>query len=152
PSASAAASRPADKNPDPEPQGTSTATAGTGAEETGHASPSASPSHSAAATCRVSYDLVNQWTDGFQATVTVTSTRALSGWRVQWSFRDGQKVTQMWDASVSQSGGRVTADSADYNQSVSPNGTLSFGFLGTWSGKNTAPYAFTLNGGSCSSR
>ncbi|MFE3165685.1 cellulose binding domain-containing protein [Streptomyces sp. NPDC059224] len=152
PSASASASRPADKNPDPEPQGTSTATAGTGTEETGHASPSASPSHSAAATCRVSYDLVNQWTDGFQATVTVTSTRALSGWRVQWSFRDGQKVTQMWDASVSQSGGRVTADSADYNQSVSPDGTLSFGFLGTWSGKNTAPYAFTLNGGSCSSR
>ncbi|MGW2963144.1 cellulose binding domain-containing protein [Streptomyces sp. NPDC001220] len=153
PSSSATAGKPADRNPDPEPQGTSTATAGTGGKATGSAAPAPahSPTESAAATCRVSYDLVNQWTDGFQATVTVTTTQALSGWRVQWSFRDGQKVTQMWDASVSQSGGRVTADSADYNQSVSPNGTLSFGFLGTWSGKNSSPYGFTLNGGSCSS-
>ncbi|MER7839016.1 cellulose-binding domain-containing protein [Streptomyces sp. NPDC096040] len=144
PSSSATAGKPAEKNPDPEPQGTSTATASTSPRATG------SPTASTAATCQVSYDLVNQWTDGFQATVTVTTTRALADWRVQWSFRDGQKVTQMWDASVSQSGGRVTADAADYNKSVSPNGTLSFGFLGTWNGKNSSPYAFTLNGGSCS--
>ncbi|MEU0970786.1 cellulose binding domain-containing protein, partial [Streptomyces sp. NPDC005917] len=146
PSSSVTAGRPRDKNPDPEPQGTSTVTAGTGHGATGSASPTAS----AAATCQVSYDLVNQWTDGFQATVTVTTTRALADWRLQWSFRDGQKVTQMWDANVSQSGGRVTVDAADYNRAVSPNGSLSFGFLGTWSGKNSSPYAFTLNGGSCS--
>ncbi|MEU9152498.1 cellulose-binding domain-containing protein [Streptomyces sp. NPDC048417] len=151
PSSSATTRKPVDENPDPEPQGTSTATAGTGGKATASAAPAPSPTESAAATCQVSYDLVNQWTDGFQATVTVTTTRALSGWRVQWSFRDGQKVTQMWDARVSQSGGRVTADAADYNQSVSANGTLSFGFLGTWSGSNSSPFAFTLNGGSCSS-
>ncbi|MEU9278625.1 cellulose-binding domain-containing protein [Streptomyces sp. NPDC048342] len=146
-SSSATAGKPDHKNPDPEPQGTSAATAGTGGR---HASASADPTDPAAATCQVSYDLVNQWTDGFQSTVTVTTSQALSGWRVQWSFRDGQKVTQMWDATVSQNGGLVTADAAGYNQSVAANGTLSFGFLGTWSGRNSAPYAFTLNGDSCS--
>ncbi|MBW8799100.1 MAG: cellulose-binding domain-containing protein [Streptomyces sp.] len=145
-SSSATTGKPGHKNPDPEPQGTSSATAGTGH----HGTASASPTGHAAAACQVSYDLVNQWTDGFQSTVTVTTTQALTGWRVQWSFRDGQKVTQMWDATVSQDGGKVTADAADYNQSVSANGTLSFGFLGTWNGSNSAPYAFTLNGASCS--
>ncbi|MEW2299524.1 cellulose-binding domain-containing protein [Streptomyces sp. NPDC006655] len=148
PSASASAGKPGHDNPDPEPQGTASATASTAP---GHrATGSADPSAPASATCRASYDLVNQWNDGFQSTVTVTTTRALAGWRVEWSFRDGQKVTQMWDATVSQSGARVAADAADYNRSVSANGSLSFGFLGTWSGKNSAPYAFTLNGQSCS--
>ncbi|WP_406442050.1 cellulose-binding domain-containing protein [Streptomyces sp. NBC_00631] len=147
PSSSATAGKPAHKNSDPEPQGTSSATASTGGH---HATASASPTAPGAVTCQVSYDLVNQWTDGFQSTVTVTTSQALSGWRVQWSFRDGQKVTQMWDATVSQDGGQVTADAADYNQSVTANGTLSFGFLGTWSGRNSEPYAFTLNGDSCS--
>ncbi|MEU1166873.1 cellulose-binding domain-containing protein [Streptomyces sp. NPDC090075] len=148
PSSSATTGTPTHKNPDPEPQGTSSSTAGSGHK--GGATSSASPSAAPAATCQVAYDLVNQWNDGFQATITVTSSRALAGWRVQWLFHDGQRVTQMWDASVSQSGEQVTADAADYNQSVAANGTLSFGFLGTWSGGNSAPDGFTLNGADCS--
>ncbi|WP_062648863.1 cellulose-binding domain-containing protein [Streptomyces maremycinicus] len=122
--------------PDPEPQGTSSATAGAGGSED-------------TAACEVTYDLVNQWPDGFQATVTVTTAVTLDTWRVAWSFRDGQKVDQMWDASVAQNGSRVTATAADYNRSVSANGTLTFGFLASWQNKNSAPYAFTLNGQTC---
>jgi hypothetical protein len=55
----------------------------------------------------------------------------------------------MWDATVAQSGSRVTASAADYNRSVSAGGTLSFGFLATWQGKNSPPYGFTLNGSAC---
>ncbi|WP_129305877.1 cellulose-binding domain-containing protein [Streptomyces sp. L2] len=122
--------------PGPEPQGTATATA----------SASAGPGTAA---CRVSYHLDGQWPDGFQATVTVTTAGALSDWRVAWSFRDGQRVGQMWDATARQSGSRVTAVAADYNRSVSAHGTLSFGFLASWQGRNRAPYAFTLNGAPC---
>lgn len=122
--------------PDPEPQGTSSSTAGAGGG-TGEAA------------CEVRYDLVNQWPDGFQATVTVTTHDALDAWRVAWSFRDGQKVDQMWDASLAQDGSRVTATAADYNRTVSANGTLTFGFLASWQNKNSAPYAFTLNGRTC---
>ncbi|MDX3244385.1 cellulose-binding domain-containing protein [Streptomyces sp. ME18-1-4] len=126
--------------PDPEPQGTSSATAGTGAGAGGSAD---------RAVCEVRYDLVNQWPDGFQATVTVTTSDTLDDWRVAWSFRDGQRVDQMWDASLAQNGSRVTATAADYNRSVSANGTLSFGFLASWHNKNSAPYAFALNGKPC---
>ncbi|MFI5796575.1 cellulose binding domain-containing protein [Streptomyces sp. NPDC051677] len=127
---------------DPEPQGTSSSTAGTGAGAGGSAD---------AAACEVRYDLVNQWPDGFQATVTVTTSDALDAWRVAWSFRDGQRVDQMWDASLAQNGSRVTATAADYNRTVAANGTLSFGFLASWHNKNSAPYAFTLNGKTCTS-
>ncbi|MEV6615819.1 cellulose binding domain-containing protein [Streptomyces sp. NPDC051051] len=115
---------------DPEPQGTSSPTARTTA-------------------CEVAYDLVNQWPDGFQATVTVTTAEPLDSWRVAWSFRDGQRVDQMWDASVAQDGSRVTATAADYNKHVPADGTLSFGFLASWQNKNTAPYGFSLNGAAC---
>ncbi|CAM5516406.1 cellulose-binding domain-containing protein [Streptomyces aurantiogriseus] len=121
---------------DPEPQGTTSSTAGAGASEQ-------------AASCSVDYDLVNQWPDGFQATVTVTTETPLSSWTVAWSFRDGQRVDQMWDASFSQNGSRVTAAAADYNKNVSADGTLSFGFLASWQNKNTAPHGFTLNGRDC---
>ncbi|MGI5379139.1 cellulose binding domain-containing protein [Streptomyces sp. CA-251387] len=131
---------PAPKNSDPEPQGTQSATAGEDDPE---------PSASEAATCSVQYDLVNEWPDGFQATVTVTTERALDDWRVAWSFRDGQQVGQMWDASFAQNGSRVTATAADYNKTVTENGTLSFGFIASWEGENSPAYDFALNGHDC---
>ncbi|MBO4254917.1 cellulose-binding domain-containing protein [Streptomyces griseorubiginosus] len=138
PGVTASATRHAgDKNPDPEPQGTSSSTAGTGSADR-------SPT-----TCTYSYDLVNQWPDGFQATLSVTTADALADWSVAWSFRDGQKVTQMWDASFGQNDSRVTAKAADYNRSVPADGTLSFGFLASWKGKNAPAYDVTLNGHSC---
>jgi cellulase/cellobiase CelA1 len=126
--------KPESSNRHTEPQGTSSPT------EDGE---SESPA------CRVEYDLVNQWPDGFQATVTVTSSKPLDSWRVSWSFRDGQHVGQMWDAAVSQDGSRVTATAADYNKSVPAGGDLAFGFIASWRGKNSPPYDFTLNGQDC---
>lgn len=144
PSDNKATAAPSDKNPDTEPQGTASATA----SDTPTTSAPAQPP--AAASCDVTYDLVGQWNDGFQATVTVTTTKALDNWRVAWSYRDGQQVTQMWDASVAQDGSRVTATAADYNKNVAANGSLTFGFLGTWNNsKNSAPSGFTLNGAAC---
>ncbi|WP_198668690.1 cellulose binding domain-containing protein, partial [Streptomyces triticisoli] len=147
PSVSGTATRAGRGNPDPEPQGTSTATAEGGGTPGAPGTPGPYPS--APAVCQVRYDLTNQWTDGFQAAVTVTTARSLDTWRVAWSFRDGQRVAHMWDASVAQHGSRVTATAADYNKPVAAGGTLSFGFIGTWQGSNTTPYGFTLNGHSC---
>ncbi|WP_340375049.1 cellulose binding domain-containing protein [Streptomyces sp. SS7] len=127
-----------DEKPDPEPQGTSSATAGTGGGETAKAG-----------VCEVRYELVNQWPDGFQASVTFTSPAALDSWRVAWSFADGQHVDQMWDASVAQRGDRVTATAADYNRSVAAGSTVTFGFLASWEDTNAAPSGFTLNGQEC---
>ncbi|NBM20294.1 cellulose-binding domain-containing protein [Streptomyces sp. GC420] len=99
--------------------------------------------------CRADYQLVNEWPDGFQATVTVTSRQALGDWQVGWRFRDGQRVSHMWDASFSQSGDQVTARAADYNRYVQAGRPFSIGFIGSWWGRNSEPYAFTLNGRTC---
>ncbi|MDX2598327.1 cellulose binding domain-containing protein, partial [Streptomyces sp. WI03-4A] len=127
------------KNPGPGPQGTSSATPG------GHPSRTRAP----AATCRVAYHLDSQWAVGFQATVTVTTDKALTGWQVAWNFRDGQQAGQMWDATVHQDGSRVTATAADYNRAVPAHGSLSFGFIASWQGENRPPHGFTLNGAPC---
>lgn len=129
-------------NPKPEPQGTQSSTA---REDDPEPSPSAAPA------CEVVYDLVNEWPDGFQATVTVTTEEALDDWRVGWSFRDGQTVGQMWDANFAQNGSRITAEAADYNRTVPAGGSLAFGFIASWEGENSPAADFTLNGDACAS-
>lgn len=105
----------------------------------------------APADCRVTYEVVNEWPDGFQATVTVTTAKALGDWRLGWSFDDGQRVGQMWDGTFVQDDTSVTATATDYNRTVAANGTFAFGFLGSWTGTNSAPRDFTLNGAGCAS-
>ncbi|WP_328659887.1 cellulose-binding domain-containing protein [Streptomyces sp. NBC_00334] len=128
------------EDPDPEPQGTATPTAPTGEP----LAPGPAP-----ASCRVRYDLVNQWPDGFQAAVTVTTDEALDSWQLAWTFPDGQRIGQMWDASHTRSGSRITATAAAYNRTVPAHGTLTFGFVASWSGRNAPPYDFALNGREC---
>ncbi|MFF1405333.1 cellulose binding domain-containing protein [Streptomyces sp. NPDC058294] len=141
PSAAGTTTAPVPEEPGPEPQGTSSAAP--------RPRPTSAPATPRTTGCRIAYHLVGQWPDGFQATVTVTTDRALTGWRVSWSFRDGQQVGNMWDATVHQDGSRVTATAADYNRTVAAHGTVSFGFLGSWHDTNRPPSAFTLNGAAC---
>ncbi|MGY0070700.1 cellulose binding domain-containing protein [Streptomyces sp. QTS137] len=128
-------------HPDPEPQGSTSATA----------SPPRTTAPGKPAVCHATYDRGNQWPDGFQATMTVTTTEPLESWRVAFTFQDGQRVTQMWDAEASQKGSRVTATPADYNKRVPAGGKLAFGFLASWTGENSPPTDVTLNGSSCAS-
>ncbi|GAA3794359.1 cellulose binding domain-containing protein [Streptomyces phyllanthi] len=130
-----------DSDPEPQGEGSSPARVTHRPVEPGKSEDSSS--------CRVRYEIVNEWPDGFQATVTVTSTQALDDWRIGWTFQDGQQVTQMWDGSYDQDGSRVTASAADYNRSVAADGTFGVGFLGSWEGDNSTPRNFTLNGDGC---
>ncbi|WP_326575480.1 cellulose-binding domain-containing protein [Streptomyces sp. NBC_00481] len=108
------------------------------------------PGKSSRATCHVRYQVVNEWPGGFQAALTVTSTKALDGWRVGWTYAADQRVTQMWDGTFDQEGSQVTATAADYNKTVAAGGTFGVGFLGIWQGfDNPEPVDFTLNGRSC---
>ncbi|MEU3033334.1 cellulose binding domain-containing protein [Streptomyces griseoaurantiacus] len=138
--AAGSATRATQGDRDPEPQGepSGTARSARGAGERPEAP---------ATGCEVAYEIVNAWPDGFQATVTVTSPTALTDWRVGWTFGGDQRVTQVWDAALTQSGPRVTATAADYNKNVAAGGTFALGFLGAGSG--AAPHDFTLNGGRC---
>ncbi|RAS67065.1 aryl-phospho-beta-D-glucosidase BglC (GH1 family) [Lentzea atacamensis] len=104
----------------------------------------------AAPGCRVDYTVPSQWSGGFTANVAVTNTGdRVSGWRLTWTWPAGQQVTQAWNATVTSSGSQVTAVDAGYNAVIEPNGTVAFGFNGSWTGANTAPQSFALNGVTC---
>jgi beta-xylosidase len=104
----------------------------------------------AAAGCRVTYAVSNQWEGGFGAAVTVDNLGdSLSGWTLTWSFPAGQTVAQLWGGTVTQSGAQVSVAAADYNRELPTGGSASFGFNGTWTGGNPAPASFSLNGVAC---
>ncbi|MBO3086320.1 cellulase family glycosylhydrolase [Cellulomonas fengjieae] len=105
---------------------------------------------SAAAGCRVDYTVTNQWQGGFGADVRVTNLGdPITGWDVRFSFGAGQRVSQLWNGSVTQSGAEVSVRNAGWNGALGTNGTTSFGFNGAFTGTNPAPSAFTLNGVAC---
>jgi cellulase/cellobiase CelA1 len=99
----------------------------------------------------VTYTVTHQWSGGFQADVTLTNTgaAALNGWRLRWTFPDGQKVGQMWNATHRQTGAEVTAGNVSWNGTVAAGASVSFGFTGEWSGGNASPDAFRLGDGTC---
>ncbi|MBY8879422.1 cellulose binding domain-containing protein [Streptomyces sp. PLK6-54] len=85
--------------------------------------------------CSAAYAVSNDWGSGFTANVTVTSgSSAIHGWTVSWTYGGGQKITNAWNATVTQSGASVTAANASYNGSLGASASTSFGFQGTGSG------------------
>lgn len=107
------------------------------------------PSRAADSGCRVDYT-VNQWTGGYTAAIKVTNLGpALSGWRLTWTYADGQKVTSAWNATVTQNSGSVTATDAGWNGSLATGGSADFGLQGTWQSANPTPTDFAVNGVAC---
>lgn len=104
----------------------------------------------AAAGCGVTYTVGSQWQGGFTATVTVTNVGdPVSSWTLTWSYAAGQRVTQAWNATVSQSGSQVTARNASYNGNITTGASVSFGFNGSWNGSNPVPTSFAVDGTTC---
>jgi endoglucanase len=105
----------------------------------------------AAAGCRVVYSVPSQWQGGFSGNVDITNLGdpISGGWRLTWAFPSGQTVTQAWNATVTASGGQVTATNVSYNGNIATGGSVSFGFNGSWTGTNTNPTSFALNGVTC---
>jgi endo-1,4-beta-xylanase len=101
-------------------------------------------------TCHVVYTK-SEWTGGFTANVTInnTGTSAINGWQLAFTFPGDQKVTNAWNATVAQSGTSVTATNLSYDATISPGGSTSFGFQGTWTSNDTSPSSFSLNGTAC---
>ncbi|MEV6212072.1 glycoside hydrolase family 9 protein [Kitasatospora sp. NPDC051914] len=104
------------------------------------------------AACTVAYKVENAWGTGFTATVTVknTGTTQVAGWTLGWTYPGNQKITNAWNATVTQTGAAVTAKDAGWNGTLAPGASAAFGFQGTYSGSNPVPTAFTLNGAACS--
>jgi cellulase/cellobiase CelA1 len=103
------------------------------------------------ATCSVAYTVGNDWGSGFTADVKITNkgTSTINGWTLTYTYAGNQTITNAWNATVTQSGKNVTATDAGWNGTLAPNGSASFGFQGSYSGSNTAPTTFKVNGLAC---
>jgi hypothetical protein len=115
-------------------------------------SPTASPSPSVSqSACRVTYTTTAQWTQGFVASVTVANTgqTPITGWTLSYTFGGDQQIASAWNATVSQSGSAVTANSLAWNGVIAAGSSTSFGMYGSWSASNAPPAAFAVNGVSC---
>ena len=96
--------------------------------------------------CTASYAIVNSWPGGFQAQVTVTAGAAgLSGWSVGWTFPGDQEITDLWNASFSQSGQNVAAGNLSYNGTLAAGASTTFGFTGSYTGDNARPASLSCS-------
>ena len=102
--------------------------------------------------CSINYNIANDWGSGatVQVTITNSGSTAINGWTLAWTFSGNQSVTNAWNGNLTQTGTAVTVTDVGWNGTLSPNGgSASFGFNLNYSGSNTVPTPFTLNGSVC---
>ncbi|MEU4658304.1 glycoside hydrolase family 48 protein [Streptomyces sp. NPDC023723] len=104
----------------------------------------------AAVQCSVDYK-TNDWGSGFTAELTLTNrgTEALDGWTLAYGYSGNQKLTGGWNGTWSQSGSAVSVTNASYNARIGAGAAVTTGAQFTYSGTNTAPTSFSVNGTAC---
>jgi predicted carbohydrate-binding protein with CBM5 and CBM33 domain len=80
--------------------------------------------------CTATYKTSSTWQGGFQAEVTVTnpSTATQYGWTANWVLADGETINSAWNGTLSQAGSLASVKSTDWNRTLPPGGSASFGF------------------------
>jgi poly(hydroxyalkanoate) depolymerase family esterase len=81
--------------------------------------------------CTATYRLVNPWTGGFQAEVTVRNngSTSIGSWTVALGLGGGQSIVNLWNGVNTGTTGAVTVRNAPYNGTIPGNGTTTFGFV-----------------------
>ena len=102
--------------------------------------------------CAVSYVIQDSWSNGATISLTIknSGTTPVNGWTLQWNLPANQQITNMWNASYTQSGNTVSVKNAAYNGTIpAGGGIVKFGFSLSGSGSGTKPSGFSINGSSC---
>jgi len=105
-----------------------------------------------AQTCPVTYTIVNSWSGGFQAGISITNTgtTAINGWTLEWTFPGNQQIGQLWGGNLTSQGQNITVTSLSWDASIPAGASMnSVGFTAT--GTAATPTAFLLNGVACGS-
>ncbi|MES9522988.1 glycoside hydrolase family 48 protein [Streptomyces capoamus] len=106
--------------------------------------------HAASVQCSVDYK-TNDWGSGFTADLTITNrgTDAIDGWTLSYAYTGNQKLSNGWNGTWSQAAQTVTVKNASYNGTIAAGAAVSTGAQFSYSGANTAPTSFTVNGTVC---
>jgi endoglucanase len=100
--------------------------------------------------CSVSYSVSSQWNTGFTAALTITNEGSpITSWNLQYAYAGNQSLSQGWSGTWAQSGSNVTVTSESWNGSLATGGSAQVGANFGYSGTNTAPATFTVNGTTC---
>ncbi|MFD5744386.1 glycoside hydrolase family 48 protein [Streptomyces massasporeus] len=108
------------------------------------------PAQAAALQCSVDYK-TNDWGSGFTVDLTLTNrgTDVIDGWTLTYAYAGNQKLGNGWNGSWSQSGQNITVKNASHNARVAAGAAVSTGAQFSYSGSNTAPTSFSVNGTPC---
>jgi len=94
----------------------------------------------------VDYNIQSSWGTGATVNVKITNNGpAIQKWTIGCTFPGNQQITNIWNATQTQSGSSVTVKNASWNGTIPTNGSQSFGFNLSFSGTNSAPTSFTVN-------
>jgi cellulose 1,4-beta-cellobiosidase len=105
---------------------------------------------SAAPVCQVTYTVNSDWGTGFSIAINITNNGpAISSWTLGYSYTGNQQLAQGWSGTWSQSAENITVTNASWNGSLATGGSAQIGANFSYTGTNTAPTAFTLNGSTC---
>jgi xyloglucan-specific exo-beta-1,4-glucanase len=110
-------------------------------------SSSSRSSSSAASASKCQYVITNQWNTGFTAAIRITNTgsSSINGWNISWTYTDGTRVTNLWNAVFSGSN-PYSASNMNWNGNIQPGQTVEFGFQGTKGSSTQIP---TVTGSVC---
>ncbi|MFF7047765.1 glycoside hydrolase family 48 protein [Streptomyces griseorubiginosus] len=110
----------------------------------------ATTAQAAAVQCSVDYK-TNDWGSGFTTDVTITNrgTDTIDGWTLTYAYTGNQKLMNGWNGTWSQSGQNISVKDAGYNGKIAAGASTSTGAQFSYSGTNTAPGSFSINGTVC---
>lgn len=75
------------------------------------------------------YEVSAEWNGGFTGKIMIenNSNEAISGWEVSWSYSDASSISQIWNATISDS---YTASNLSWNATIAAGDTVEIGFNG----------------------
>ncbi len=93
----------------------------------------------------------SDWGTGFSGSYTITNGMSvtMNTWSVSFTLPATEKVTSLWDGTLTTSGNTYTATNKSYNAPLAPGATATFGFNASAGGTEADPSACTLNGNPC---
>ncbi len=107
----------------------------------GQPSPTPTPTPTPAGGCQATWSVATSWSGGFQLGFTVTNsgTAATTGWTVGYSWPGSQTISQIWNASETQSGAAVSVGNLSYDGAIPAGGSTTFGLIGTGAVPSSLP-------------
>jgi hypothetical protein len=102
--------------------------------------------------CHVTYTVDTQWNDGFTTGITIENTGSvtINGWSLTWTWSGNQAIYQSWNSNYTQTGADATLTNASWNATIASGATITgIGFNAGYSGSNTNPTVFRVNGVLC---